>query len=163
MSGRAARLRDETLILEYRSGDKGALERLISGWQPRVYWYILVTLQDENAAWDVYNKAISHLRKKGLLNEREAALPEIVEQPDDADGDPVCNAEDAQLVVNPLVALFEPSGSCPRNPIPGGTALDQILKRRIERTLTERFRNERVSQVFVPNPADVTVRGTDRH
>ena len=37
MSGRAARLRDEILILEYRSGDKGALERLIRGWQPRVY------------------------------------------------------------------------------------------------------------------------------
>jgi RNA polymerase sigma-70 factor (ECF subfamily) len=127
MSGRAARLRDEILILEYRSRDKGALERLIRNWQPRVYWYILATLQDENAAWDIsqevwlaavssldkrrpiqnftawiyrvaHNKAISYLRKKGLLNEREAALPEIVEQPDDAEGDPVCNAEDAHLV-----------------------------------------------------------------
>ncbi len=127
MSGRAARLRDEILILEYRSGDRGALERLIAAWQPRVYWYVLATLQDENAAWDVsqevwlaavssldkrrpihnfaawiyrvaHNKAISYLRKKGLLNEREAALPDIVEQPDDADRDPVCNGEDAHLV-----------------------------------------------------------------
>ncbi|MHC4400721.1 MAG: RNA polymerase sigma factor [Planctomycetota bacterium] len=127
MPSRAERLRDEILILEYRSGDKGALERLVSGWQPRVYRYILATLQDENAAWDVcqdvwlgaisaldgarpiqdfpawiyrvaHNKAISYLRKKGRLNDREAALPDGVRQPDDADGDPVCNAEDAHLV-----------------------------------------------------------------
>lgn len=127
MPGRAARLRDEILILEYRSGDKGALERLISGWQSRVHWFLLATLQDENAAWDVsqevwlaavsslgkrkpiqnfgawiyrvaHNKAISYLRKKGLLDEREGALCDLVEQADDADADPVCSAEDAHLV-----------------------------------------------------------------
>ena len=127
MSDRAERLRDEILILEYRSGDKGALERLVSRWQPRVYRYILATLQDANAAWDVsqdvwlaavtgldkakpvenfpawlrrvaHNKAMSHLRKKGQLNQREAALPDVDRQPDNPGGDPVCKAEDAGLV-----------------------------------------------------------------
>lgn len=127
MPGCAARLRDEILILEHRAGDKGALERLISGWQPRVYWYIFGTLGDENAAWDVsqevwlaavsslgkgrpirnfaawiyrvaHNRAMSYLRRQGLLHEREAALPDVVEQPDDVERDPVCDAEDARLV-----------------------------------------------------------------
>jgi len=127
MSSRADRLRDEILILEYRSGDKRALERLVSGWQPRVYRYVLAMLQDENAAWDVsqdvwlgaipgldrarpiqnfpawiyrvaHNKAISYLRKKDRLNKREAAFGDVVGRPDDADGDPVCHAEDAHLV-----------------------------------------------------------------
>ncbi|MBC8872443.1 MAG: RNA polymerase sigma factor [Planctomycetes bacterium] len=127
MSSRAERLRDEILILEYRSGDKRALERLVSRWQPRVYRYILVMLQEENAAWDVsqdvwlaavtglakarpiqnfpawicrvaHNKAISYLRKKGQLNQREAALPHVDEQPDNPGRDPVCKAEDAGLV-----------------------------------------------------------------
>ena len=53
MSSREERLRDEILILEYRSGDKRALERLVSRWQPRVYRYVLAMLQEENAAWDV--------------------------------------------------------------------------------------------------------------
>ena len=127
MSSHAERLRDEILILEHRSGDKRALERLVSRWQPRVYRYILAMLQEENAAWDVsqdvwlaavtgldkarpiqnfpawlcrvaHNKAISHLRKKGQLNQREATLPDVDKQPDNAGRDPVCKAEDAGLV-----------------------------------------------------------------
>ena len=127
MSSDAERLRDEILILEYRSGDRGALERLVSRWQPRVYRYVLAMLQEENAAWDVsqevwmaavsgldkaspvhnfpawicrvaHNKAISHLRKKGRLNQRETTLPNVDEQPDNASRDPLCKAEDAGLV-----------------------------------------------------------------
>ena len=127
MSSHAERLRGEILILEHRSGDKRALERLVSRWQPRVYRYVLAMLQEENAAWDVsqdvwlaavtgldkvkpiqnfpawlcrvaHNKAISYLRKKGQLNQRETTLPDVDKQPDNPGRDPVCKAEDASLV-----------------------------------------------------------------
>ena len=76
------------MILEYRSCDKRALERLVSRWQPRVYRYILVMLQEENAAWDVsqdvWLAAVTGLDKvKPVQNFVEKYLM-VVRQMDDA-------------------------------------------------------------------------------
>jgi len=127
MSRRVEQLQDEVLVLEYRAGDIGALEQLISHWQPRIYTYVLTMLGDEEAAWDVsqevwmgaisglgkrkrienfagwiyrvaHNKAISHLRKKKRLKEREEKLPEVVEGEGDEAVELAFAAEDAGLV-----------------------------------------------------------------
>jgi len=127
MSRRVERLRDEIRVLEYRAGDIGALEELISYWQPRIYTYILMMVGEEEAAWDVsqeawmgaisglgklrrienfagwiyrvaHNKAVSHLRKKKQLKEREEKLPEVVEGESDEAVELAFAAEDAGLV-----------------------------------------------------------------
>ena len=134
MSRRVERLQDEVLVLEYRAGDIGALEQLISHWQPRVYTYVLTMLGDDEAAWDVsqevwmgaisglgkrkrienfagwiyrvaHNKAISHLRKKKRLKEREEKLPEAVEGEGGEAVELAFAAEDAGLVRACLVKL----------------------------------------------------------
>lgn len=128
------RLRDQILILEYRSGDLSALEKLISRWQTRIYYYIATMLQDKDAAWDVsqevwlgaitglgkrepvrnfsawlyriaHNKAISHLRRKGRLKRHEEALPETIEElPAEVD-DAIGAADDGRLVRECLQTL----------------------------------------------------------
>ncbi len=127
MSRRVDRIQDEILILEYRAGDGGALERLISRWHMRTYYYVLTMVRDRTAAWDLsqevwlgviaglgklrrvenfsawlyriaHNKAVSYLRKKHQLDEHEEALSEPVEERVEEGRDPLCTAEDAQLV-----------------------------------------------------------------
>lgn len=126
MSRRADQIHDDILILEYRAGDIGALEKLISRWQARIYWYILTLVQEEEAAWDVsqdvwlagitglgkrvpprnfsawlyrmaHNKAVSYLRRKGRLKERRALSPEPADWSSE-DEDPFDSAEKARLV-----------------------------------------------------------------
>ncbi len=128
------RLRDQILILEYRSGDLSALEKLISRWQTRIYYYIATVLQDRDAAWDVsqdvwlgaitglgrrepvrnfsawlyriaHNKVISHLRKKGRLDKHQEALPETIEELPAEVGDPIGAADDGRLVRECLQGL----------------------------------------------------------
>ena len=115
------------MILEYRRGDVSALEKLVSRWQLRIYWFILTLVKDENVAWDlsqetwmgavkglrkrvvirnfppwIYgiarNKAISYLRKRKLFNERKETLPGDIKELPEGSSDPLETAENARLV-----------------------------------------------------------------
>ena len=67
MASRVERLRDQICILEYRAGDVGALETLISRWQVRIHRFVLILVRENEAAWDVcqdvWLAAMAGLRK----------------------------------------------------------------------------------------------------
>ena len=128
------RLQDELLILEFRAGDAGALEKLVSRWQKRIYWFILTLVQDDSAVWDVsqevwmaavkglrkrklipnfpawlygiaHHKAVSHLRKNRRLDKHEDVFAENIKGLHVEGPDPIETAENARFVQECLQEL----------------------------------------------------------
>lgn len=127
MSRETERLEDEIAILQYRSGDREALSRLIARRQRPLYAYIRAVLGDSEAAWDVsqevwagvvkalrrprkircfsawlyraaHNKCVSYLRRKGRAAELEDSAPESIP-------DAISQVEDAKALRDALGRL----------------------------------------------------------
>jgi len=134
MSRETERLEDEIAILQYRSGDREALSRLIARRQQPLYAYIRTVLGDTEAAWDVsqevwaavvkalrrprkircfsawlyraaHNKCVSYLRRKGRAAELEDSAAEIAAGAPESIPDAISQVEDAGAVRDALNRL----------------------------------------------------------
>lgn len=134
MSRETEQLEDEIAILQYRSGDREALSRLIARRQKPLYAYIRAVLGDTEAAWDVsqevwtavvkalkrprkircfsawlyraaHNKCVSYLRRKGRAAELEDSAAEIAADAPESILDTISQVEDAGAVRDALSRL----------------------------------------------------------
>lgn len=75
MTGDKQAVYQQLLVVRAQRGDAGALEELISLWEPRLFYYVRRLVDQEADAWDVLQKTwLKMMRRIGTLRD-PAALP----------------------------------------------------------------------------------------